>query len=198
MRPSTFVWSMKTPLIIICSLILLAGCVRREPSPIRVKVVSTDHLEVGGTVHTLKSMQKLLRQHVLKYGNSTVTVFEVPQQASCAILLPVFDLFTRSGLIRYRLDVCDAVFGREFFLYYCGDGPRKTEIEVDLDTDKIRVDRQSETRLLEELLVGKDDTYCLTRLRITETTPVAKLIEAIDICNRHPRVITIVMTEEWP
>lgn len=186
---------MKTPLITICSLILLAGCMR-EPSSIRVKVVSTDHLEVGGTVHTLKDMQNLLRQHILKYGNSTVTVFEVPQQASCSILLPVFDLFTRSGLIRGRLDVYDDVVGREFLLSYHGDGPRKTEIEVDLDTDKISVDRQSETRLLEELLAGKDDAYRLTTLLITETTSVAKLIEAIDICNRHPRVITVVATKK--
>lgn len=162
----------------------------------RVKVVNTDHLEVGGTVYTLKSMQILLRQRSLKYGNSEVTVFEVPQQASCSILLPVFDLFNRSGLIRCRLDVCDDVLGREFVLNYWGDGPPKTEIEVDLDTDNISVDRQSETRLLEELLAGKHDTYCLIWLLVTETTPVAKLIEAIDICNRHPRAITIVTTKQ--
>ena len=177
------------------AILLTVGCSRREPEPIRITIAGPDQLVSGGVVHNRRELQAALRDRVRKYGMANPVIFEVKDTAIYSDLVPALDLVSSCGFWRYELAIRDGSPGQEFWRYP-GDGPPNVDIDIDFATGQTLIDGTPTSETLEGILNADTGTYYRVWILAAGTTTVSRLLETLEDCSKHSRVLPLIVPRE--
>ena len=175
---------MKLNIYLYCALLLLIGCTRYDPEPIRIRLSEPGKYELNGVVLNQDDFKDALRAKVNTDGNGILVVFEVSGESTYSILRPAIDLAEARGYWRFQLAVNDKTPSPPFLLSP-GDGPPSIDIDIDLANEAIYADGVLSTNSLAEILVGDTNAWLSVWILPSESTPASRLIDILDLCNMH-------------
>ena len=175
---------MKTKLYLLCTLLVLVGCARHNPAPIRIRLSEPGKYELDGAIHNQVDLINTLRAKVKTDGNGILVVFEVSGESTYSILSPAIYLAEACGYWRFQLAVNDNSPSPPFLLSP-GDGPPSIDIDIDLANEAIYADGALTTNSLDEVLTGKTNAWFSVWILPAESTRISKLIDILDLCSKH-------------
>ena len=175
---------MKTKLFLFCTLLVLTGCARHNPEPIRIRLSEPGKYELNGVFLNQDDLKNTLRAKVNTDGNGILVVFEVSGESTYSILSPAIDLAEACGYWRFQLAVNDNIPSPPFLLTP-GDGPPSIDIDIDLANKAIYADGVLSANSLAEILAGDTNAWFSVWILPTESTPTSRLIDILDLCSKH-------------
>ena len=175
---------MKTKLFLLCTLLVLTGCARHNPEPIRIRLSEPRKYELNGVFLNQDDLKNTLRAKLNTDGNGILVVFEVSGESTYSILSPAIDLAEACGYWRFQLAVNDNIPSPPFLLTP-GDGPPSIDIDIDLANEAIYADGVLSTNSLAEILAGDTNAWFSVWILPAESTRISKLIDILDLCSKH-------------
>ena len=175
---------MKHKIYLLCTLLVLIGCARHNPEPIRIRLSEPGKYELNGVFLNQDDLKDALRAKVKTDGNGILVVFEVLGDSTYSILSPAIDLAEACGYWRFQLAVNDNALSPPFLLSP-GDGPPSIDIDNDLANEVIYADGVLSTNSLTEILAGDTNAWFSVWILPSESTRISRLIDILDLCNKR-------------
>ena len=175
---------MKLNLYLYCALLLLIGCTRYDPAPIRIRLSEPGKYELNGVFLNQNDLKDALRANRETHGCSMPVIFEVSGESTYSILSPGIDLAAACGYWRFHLALNENDPGRQFILSP-GDGPPSIDIDIDLANEAIFADGVFTTNSLDEILTGGTNAWFSVWILPAESTRISQLKDILEHCSEH-------------